>query len=645
MERIEHTGRAWSCSFLTGRETRKVFRYVDKVSGEQVNGVGSFIGRLRDVDSGEDVAQLRCSWCENGDIEVVFPDMGVGRYVIVIDHSGLNGEITRFLDGFAGYLEPRYAIGEYLGGEDVVVTVCCGDGAHEVYALSGDLLKYSTLEAIEAMKAAEAARDAVLDKLDLAMEFVASFNKALLECVQVVNDYLWIGGVNTGHYLRGADGETPRYGSDGWWYIGERRVGKARGDDGITPHITSDGYWAFGSQKTNVRAVGKDGINGAAMRRVLIQSLDELPKTEERGVYYYLKDGEHYDVYVWLEPDGWVCVGEANDIATSEVYGLVKLGTDMQVDNGAPVGRDADGQMSVPLAGTAVAGTGKISTSVEMSTSRKDGVIGKTANGELMARRARPGQPGVVEPSRTDGLARVLGLGVIPDGTMVDGLDRSGQFGCTRAEPDTYGMVKAAFVSTSSGCNEILWNIPIAMREDMQEPVEGTTDVWYRGANGMLFVPLAQNGAIRWYSTSQRTKDGKRWSTGGSLTFVHTSQFEQAETGLALLSATSERLAGVYLAADMNDTRSAAVPSAGAVVNYLSANYYGKSEVYTISQSDARFLTKNSADSLYLRKEDVSDYAVKNGAESETTIYRMTKAQFDALGARDGNGIYFIKRS
>jgi hypothetical protein len=279
-------------------------------------------------------------------------------------------------------------------------------------------------------------------------------------------------------------------------------------------------------------------------------------------------------------------------------------------------------------------------------------VIGKTANGELMARRARPGQAGVVEPSRTDGLARVLALGVIPDGTVVDGLDRSGQFGCTRAEPDTYGMVKAAFVSTSSSCDEILWNIPIAMREDMQEPVEGTTDVWYRGANGMLFVPLAQNGAIRWYSTSQRTKDGKRWSTGGSLTFVHTSQFEQAETGLALLSATSERLAGVYLASDMSDTRSAAVPSAGAVVNYLSEHYYGKSQVYTkqetltqIEYKMQSYATLSWVQDNYMTRTEIQQ-ELRNKVNGQSgvleSIKALTASQRQNLTSVDSKTLYLV---
>lgn len=494
-------------------------------------------------------------------------------------------------------------------------------------------------------------RDAMPDIL-AAKAFMDSFDKALIEYIKVIDGYLWLGGVKTDNYLKGEDGKIPTYGNDGYWYIGDKRIGKARGEDGITPHITSDGYWAFGSEKTNVRAAGKDGINGSAMRRVLIQSLDELPKTEERGVYYYLKDGEHYDVYVWLEPDGWVCVGEANDIATTEVYGLVKLGMDTQVDNGAPVGRDADGQMSVPLAGEAVAGTGKISSATELSSTRKDGAIGLSADGKLMAARAEANKPGVVQPSRPDTLARVLGIGIIPDGTKVDGEDRSGLLGCTRAQNDTYGMVKVAYSSTSASCDDITWNAPVGMRDDMQQAVSDTTDTWYRGANGILFIPLSEGGALRWESSGQESRHEKKWSTGGFLKLQHTSQFSSGELGLELESATVNLLAGVYIASSMQDTRTAAVPNASSVVNYLSEHYYGKSQVYTkqetLTQIDYKLQSYASLswvqDRYMTKGEILQDLRNKVNGQSGVleSIKALTASQRQNLTSVDSKTLYLV---
>lgn len=494
-------------------------------------------------------------------------------------------------------------------------------------------------------------RDA-MPLIEAASAFMKSFDEALIEYIKVIDGYLWLGGVKTDNYLKGEDGKTPTYGNDGYWYIGDKRVGKAKGEDGITPHITSDGYWAFGDNKTSVRAAGKDGINGSAMRRVLINSLSELPGTEERGVYYYLKDGEHYDVYVWLEPDGWVCVGEANDIATSEVYGLVKLGTDTQVDNGAPVGRDSDGQMSVPLAGEAVAGTGKISSTTELSSTRKDGAIGLSADGKLMAARAESNKPGVVQPSRPDNMARVLGVGIIPDGTKVDGVDRSGQLGCTRAQNDTYGMVKVAYSSTSDKCDDITWNAPVGMRDDMQQVVSDTTDTWYRGANGILFIPLSEGGALRWESTGQASRHEKKWSTGGFLKLQHTNQFAEGSLGLELESATIDLLAGVYIASSMQDTRSAAVPNASAVVNYLSEHYYGKSQVYTkqetltqIEYKMQSYATLSWVQDNYMTRTEIQQ-ELRNKVNGQSgvleSIKALTASQRQNLTSVDSKTLYLV---
>ena len=154
--------------------------------------------------------------------------------------------------------------------------------------------------AYEAKKNADVLKDAMPLILQAA-EFMKSFDEALRQAIKVVNNYLWIGGINTGHYLRGEDGVTPRYGADGYWYIGEERVGKARGDDGITPHITSTGYWAIGNVVTNVRAVGRDGIDGTAVRFILVDSYEEIPQSGEtcNGGFRYL-----------VRKEGWAVIGE-----------------------------------------------------------------------------------------------------------------------------------------------------------------------------------------------------------------------------------------------------------------------------------------------------------------------------------------------
>jgi DNA-binding NarL/FixJ family response regulator len=71
-------------------------------------------------------------------------------------------------------------------------------------------------------------------------------------------------------------------------------------------------------------------------------------------------------MYAWLEGQGdiegeWVKVGEVSDIATRTIYGYTKLGTDLTIEDGAPVGKDANGRMAVGAATEAVPGTGKLS--------------------------------------------------------------------------------------------------------------------------------------------------------------------------------------------------------------------------------------------------------------------------------------------
>lgn len=411
--------------------------------------------------------------------------------------------------------------------------------------------------AYESRKNADVLRDAMPLILQAAA-FMESFDKALRESVRVIDNYLWIGGVNTGHYLRGDDGETPRYGSDGYWYLGDKLVGKARGDDGITPHITADGYWAIGSEKTTTRAAGRDGLDGASMRRILINSVEELPAEEQRGVYYYVKLEEGYDVYVWLEPDGWVCVGEANDIATSELYGLVKLGTDVQVANGAPVGRDAEGQMAVPLAGTAVAGVGKLGNGSTIS----DGAgVGLNASGALMVGVATTTSSGTIK----------LGTGnIIDDYGATVGLTASKQAVIPWATESSGGAVRLG--SHLGEVNNRPYLVSI-----------GTTD------SRKLAFNVLNGGALKHMQGQTGWVEGAAPGTnlgglsGSSIYFGldTTEQFTQSGGQLALEEATTSLCAGVYLAASMSDSRTAAVPTSDVVVNYLSEHYYGKSQVYT----------------------------------------------------------------
>lgn len=562
---------------------------------------------------------------------LTLPELPAGRHSYEVYELLEDGEHVALVQGWLGvftfdnWQEPAFST---LSPNRTLRIALAGEKGH----IEASWIASAAAEgfAYKAKQYALELRDA-MPLIEAAAAFMKSFDEALREHIKVVNDYLWIGGVNTGHYLRGADGETPRYGNDGWWYIGSERVGQARGDDGITPHITSDGYWAFGPQKTNVRAAGKDGINGAAMRRVLIQSLDELPQAEELGVYYYLKDGEHYDVYVWLEPDGWVCVGEANDIATSEVYGLVKLGTDMQVDNGAPVGRDADGQMSVPLAGTAVAGAGKLSTNTQLSDG---GLIGLNSSKQLMVHAATTGVSGSIK----------LGTSTELTGGGMVGVNSAGNAMVPYATLDAAGCVKLGSQYGQSNPIPYIVGIGATQNHELANNYAFGGAIQHRKPDGW-------RGSMEWLDAAMTANPGyyNDMFYSGLLT---SGQFTQSQnTGLELLPATESTLAGVYLATSMTQTGAYAL-TGDVVVNYLSEHYYGKSQVYTKQETLTQIEYKMQSyatlswvqDNFMTRTEIQQELRNKVNGQSGVleSIKALTASQRQNLTAVDSKTLYLV---
>lgn len=610
------------------------------------------------------VASGRVSWNSTlGAHQMTFPELSEGIYEYHISITEDDGSRSVLVQGTLGvfdadsWQEPVMT----TNSPNRCLRIWRADGKEQIEA---SWLATAAAEgfAYKAKKYAQYLEDA-MPLIEQAKAFIESFDEALREAIKVVDNYLYIGGVSTGHYLRGDDGETPRY-KDGYWFIGSECVGKARGDDGITPHITSDGYWAFGSQKTNVKAAGRDGVDGAAVRRILARSYEDIPKEGETcngGFYYYVPNVDNsYDVYAWLEPVGWVCVGVANDIATPEVHGLVKLGTDVPVEDGAPVGTNANGQMAVPVADSNVSGTGKLSYDYTLDA-QISGKVGKSADNrfcvaapELYEREKNfyAYTYGCVAPSRTDELAKVLCIGIIPENTTVDGHDRAGQLGCTRAQDDTYGVVKVQYTSTSDKCNNVLWNVPIGIRDDHTGTVAGTSNAWYRGANGMLFIPLAENGAIQWNSTKQKTRDGKIWSTGGELVFKHSTQFTQGVDGLQLNAASMFTLAGVYLATSFDDDREAAVFTVSNVKNYLGRYYYTAAQVYTkaetdtaISKAQASSATKSWVQATYMpRTEVTTKLAEKIDCPSKRISHLeiITASEREAMTSMNSKTVYLV---
>ena len=746
MSREEHVGREWSVSLVAGREKRRVMRWVDKVTGEKKRGSGSFVGRFE----GEDTA-IVCNWLEDGDIEVIFPAMGEGRYAFAIDFSGNDGRVERFLSGWVGYLAPESVIKGITGEEDPVTIVCMGEHSSEVWTLAGEAIDYSAQEAIKAAERAEEARDSVLEKLSVAQAFMLSFNEALYNSISVVNNELYVGGKSTGHYLKGEDGVTPHIGLDGYWYAGEKKLSDrpAFGKDGITPHITSDGYWAFGDFKTNVKAEGRDGLDGSAVRMILVDSYEDIPQSGDtcNGGYRYLVkkegwaligneyaardvawsawevpgdelpdyfntikveealntnttpvyllvrtasgevlgisrnsktwtpgdtvvwdfdedvviphgekirlilrisntaitgpiyddkikmqsrcgdggsrwlfdnvwygggspylfaygrgSGLNYDVYTWVENKSgtncWIRVDRTDQIANSRVYGLMKYATDMTVEGGAPVGQNADGQASVPLAGDAVPGVVRASSTEADETSGGQTYM---EDGKLFVKKSTPSLPGVGKTSYTQEVENTGTVGMTADGKFAVPKADVRQWGCCRIGTVVRQTNGAPYIIPMGRAADGLTERPNGLGGDI---------------SGQLMMNTLNGGALR--TTSKET--WLNWApTGIDVStmpdnsnavgiMAHNLQFRQtAAFGLELVAATTSTLAGVRLAETLSDNREAAVPTAQVVVNYLSEHYYDKSQVYTKQETASKV------------EEAMGDYATQSWVQGNYT--------------------------
>ena len=298
-----------------------------------------------------------------------------------------------------------------------------------------------------------------------------------------------------------------------------------------------------------------------------------------------------YDVYHWVHKvdgsEGWVPVNELYDLATAEVYGLMKYATDLPVNNGAPVGKNSSGQACVPRAEYSVAGSGKLSDGTALNDSNS-GLVGMDSNGAFRTSKASHERHGSVKFSREDTLARCLCIGEVPAGTMVDNKDRGGTAGCTRAAHHTYGVVKTSFTYNANGWNynNTTYMMPIGMRSDIDAAKGNDSDNWYTGANGHLAVKLADGGALCWHSTGQMVANGAVYSTGGYLEIVTSDSFSQNGGKLVLNPATDRLIGGVKIQETLASATS--VPTGEAVLNYLQEQYYTKAETYTQTETDAR---------------------------------------------------------
>ncbi len=668
---INFLGVELSLAVIADRESRVVLALESAEEALLLDGVTfSAVVVAHEVESDMPIAAIDGL---AGRVSLVIPPLPEGRHRFEVVATNDAGESSTLVHGWIGAFSMIYQQ-DVANCHDrtlrVIVPEREGDlllvgwqassaamiAAEQAKAWAGDAQESaeSVGDIIERAETAVETAEEAVDKLDVVDAKIALFDDKIASAV-IPNPHTntwWIAGKDTFVPVTGEDGKSPQISNVGTWMLWDEELysyvdsgEKAVPDDGKSPYISPLGTWVTfdpleGWIDTGVQAQGVNGLNGVSMRRVMIESVDELPEGEELGVYYYILNAQDaFDVYAWLEtPDGagsWVMIGEANDIATAEVHGIVKLGTDALIEQGAAVGNDESGGLSVPLASIDTAGAvvisfndviesgatigfdeaGKLrvrtatmqdygSVLLSMSATAQDGCIGLMANGMIGTRRATLYQPGTIKLGSSIGQVNpqpyIIGVGATSDGQIANNILRKGAIQHQRMGGWTaHGM---DWLDESAASN----------------PAYYTAEDYYLG-------------------------------------LAHTAQFSQSEgEGLELLSASSSMIAGVYIATSISDTRPEAVMSASGMSAHLSENYYTKTQVYTKSETlDADNVVKNWVSSNYVSKTSLEalGYATKqelaqglatkmNTTPTVTRIEALSKAEFDALPARDATTLY-----
>jgi len=345
--------------------------------------------------------------------------------------------------------------------------------------------------------------------------------------------------------------------------------------------------------------------------------------------------GEGYRVFAWLEDrgvGGWVCVGEANDLATAEVYGLVRLGTDVPVAGGAPVGVDADGGMCVPRAGYTL--------------------------------------PGAVLPGAN---------GVVAGGAGV-GFDAEGRMRVQEGDCERFGVARMSFAGVAEapcigrmadGRLGLPWAtlaVPGAVK--LGSMFDEHARIPYRvGVGATAGHELANNllvgGALQHQQPAAWAAMGMGWLDGAGLQasayylgLATSESFMQSElNGLELREATGALLGGVRLAETVSAS-GAGVVTAGLLYGYLRERYYTRDEVwrkgetYSKAEVDAidagnrqdaagKYKTMAAAGREHDELSGRIDGCVKKTESWNGEVY-LTLSEYQALKVRDPKIAYNI---
>lgn len=545
MSAIEFAGVEFTFSQLSG--DAKVFEWEFSRDGAPMSVADVVFSGVVVLPDGEELPVVVDHVADEvGVVRVSFPRLEVGTYRYEVRYQSAAGDVGRVVFGRIGVQDSALLLNELEWTERdqqrLVLKVPREAGGQLLLEWRAGSVGAAAAEKLLGV-------DATLDRLAAQVEefrvFTVKWHNDIASVLVMnpVTGTIWVDGHDTGQRFRGEDGKAPRVNAYGFWEVFE------------------NGAWSTLPYK----AIGRDGVDGDQVRRVLLNSRDELPEGEERGVLYYVPLADGYEMWAWLENAGWVNVGQdAYGVASEVSLGLVMLGTDVPVVDGAPVGLK-DLKLHVPLATDTVPGVVRPSSAV---VSDEGGLVHMSASGSLL---------GDVATVVSFGGVKVSTATVLTEGGII-GMNADGQLLVRLATPEHAGAV-----------------LPGSKYDQLvAEPYMVAVGVNNRGA---LANCLVRGGALQHRLSpdgngTHKWGDDDEWIAANAfpvnqahyLGVRTTKQFDQTEDdGLILKPATEERLAGVKLATGKDDVRDEAVPRGRDVV--------WKGEVYDKAEADERFMS------------------------------------------------------
>lgn len=675
---LDFTGTRFDFTVCSGLRETVAIRFFRAGTTEGVDLSGAaFMGRATERMTGTVVDLPVEHGSEKGALYLTVPELRADEFEYELYATDSAGEVQRMLYGTMTAISSEHAASLADSAKQTAQRTLLARLPDEVISplelrWSGSSVTQkaaqdaadSAREAQEALDEMEQVRKDAEDAVKQAQDALGKLNALDARLAEVeghitsaivpnpVTNTWWICGSNTGYQVTGDPGKSPRLSAVGTWMIWNVETQEwddteisAAGEDGHSPYVNAAGNWCEWSvlageyRDTGLPAAGKDGIDGARVRRIIVPGKDHIPQSGETcngGFYYYCPwydeaNDRHFDVYAWLESDdgsgSWVCVGEANDIATAEIYGLVRLGTDTTVQDGAPVGNDAAGQMSVPHADFTTPGTVRLATADVLA---EGGAVGFDAEGRMVAQPAAYGRYGTMKPSAN----------TVP-GTWCIGINSDGTAGVNWAGLNSAGVVKLG--SKFGQSNPIPYQQGVGATED------------HKLANNLVFGGALQHmSPSAWGSKhmdwldSQMSKTPEWFGDAYYLGLATSGQFTQSQTGgLELQSAAADLLAGVFLASSMTDGRGNAVPGAAMVLEYLDECYYKKEFLFTKEEVNSvlrQYVTKVYADSTFAGKTELDDLseAVIHKTDEWVGDVVVTEEEYNGMTEHNPKIKYYI---